>query len=174
MTTVTTVDDISEVDAYLSQNPRASTQTPNTSRMGGQNYTYGRNDNYNPRNGGNGTNGFHNQSNTFDDLSTTPDGQADGFSESGTGYVDQGRRPHYPKNAKRTVQLCNLPDAVTHADIVDVVRGGMLLDVYLRSNDRTAAVSFLEEDHAQAFFHHVKRNDLYIRGKRVRSTKSPL
>lgn len=52
-------------------------------------------------------------------------------------------------------------------DIVDVIKGGMLLDIYLRSHDRSASVSFLEEAHAQEFFRHVRRNDLYIRGKRV-------
>ena len=43
----------------------------------------------------------------------------------------------------------------------------MLLDIYVRSHDKTASVSFLEESAAQDFFRHVKRHDLYIRGKRV-------
>jgi len=135
--------------------------------MGTQNYTYGRNDNYNPRNAANGTNGPPNNGHNYDDFSTIPDVPADGFSETGNGYADHGRRQQYAKNSQRTVQLSNLPEAVTHAEIVGVVRGGMLLDIYLRSNDRVAAISFLEEEHAKAFFHYVKRNDLYIRGKRV-------
>jgi hypothetical protein len=130
-----------------------------------QNYAYGRNENYNPRNG---DNGYGNNRHHFDDFSTTiPDIPADGFFDIDNGYGDHGKRQQYAKNAKRTIQLFNLPEAATHADITNVVRGGMLLDIYLRSNDRIAAVSFLEEDQAQDFFHHVKRNDLYIRGKRV-------
>jgi hypothetical protein len=140
--------------------------------MGTQNYTYGRNDNYNPRNGGNGTNGGPNNSHNFDDFSTIPDVPADGFSEAGNGYADQGRRQQYAKNAQRTIQLSNLPEAATHAEITHVIRGGVLLDIYLRSNDRVAAISFLEEEHAKAFFHHVRRNDLYIRGKRVSNSHS--
>ena len=142
--------------------------------MGTQNYTYGRNDNYNPRNAANGTNGPQNNGQNFDDFSTIPDFPADGFSEAGNGYADHGRRQQYAKNSQRTIQLSNLPEAATHAEIANVIRGGMLLDIYLRSNDRVAAISFLEEEHAKAFFHYVKRNDLYIRGKRVCKSHSLL
>jgi len=45
----------------------------------------------------------------------------------------------------------------------------MLLDVYLRKHDRTAAVSFLHAIHAQNFFDHIRKNDLYIKNKRVSS-----
>jgi hypothetical protein len=163
----TTIDDTSDAGAFRSQLPRSATQATNNSRMGTQNYTYGRNDNYNPRNAANGTNGLQNNGQNFDDFSTMPDVPADGFSEAGIGYADQGRRQQYAKNSQRTIQLSNLPEAATHAEIANVIRGGMLLDLYLRSNDRVAAISFLEEEHAKAFFHYVKRNDLYIRGKRV-------
>jgi hypothetical protein len=154
----------SDAGAIQSQVPRSSTQGLNHSRPGGQNYTYGRNDNL--RRGSNGANGLSN-GHTFEDFSTMPDVPVDGFSDAGNGYADYGRRPQYMKHAKRTIQLTNLPDGVTHAEITDVVRGGMLLDIYIRSNDRIAAISFLEEEPAQAFFHHVRRNDLYIRGRRV-------
>lgn len=80
----------------------------------------------------------------------------------------KSQRPSYEKFAKRTVQLYNLPDGTTHADVCDAVRGGMLLDMYLRTHDHTAIVSFLEQAQANEFFRHVKRNDLYIRSKRVR------
>jgi len=162
---LTTIDDTSEGGTFRSQIQRSSTQATQTSRMGIQNYTYGRNDNYNPRHAANGTNGHLNNG---DDFSTIPDFPADGFSEPGNGYADHGRRQQYAKNSQRTVQLSNLPEATTHAEIAGAVRGGMLLDIYLRSNDRVAAISFLEEEHAKAFYHYVKRNDLYIRGKRVR------
>jgi hypothetical protein len=164
---LTTIDDTSDGGAFRSQIPRSTTQATNNSRIGTQNYTYGRNDNYNPRNAANGTNGLQNSGQNFDDFSTIPDVPADGFSEAGNGYADQGRRQQYAKNSQRTIQLSNLPEAATHAEIANAIRGGMLLDIYLRSNDRVAAISFLEEEHAKAFFHYAKRNDLYIRGKRV-------
>lgn len=76
-------------------------------------------------------------------------------------------RPHYERQCARSILLSKLPDNTTHADITDAVRGGQLLDIYLRSNDRTAAVSFLLAADARAFFEHVKRHDLYINHKRV-------
>lgn len=167
MASLTTVDDASEGGPFRSQALRSSTQATYTSRTGTQNYTYGRNDNYNPRNAVNGTNGQPNNGHNYEDFPNIPDIPADSFSEPGNGYTDHGRRQQYAKNSQRTVQLSNLPEATTHAEIASVVRGGMLLDMYLRTSDRVAAISFLEEEHAKAFFHYVKRNDLYVRGKRV-------
>lgn len=154
----------SDVGAIQSQVPRSSTQGLSHSRPGGQNYTYGRNDNL--RRGSNAANGLSN-GHVFEEFSIVPDMPVDGFSDTGNGYADYSRRPQYMKHAKRTIQLTNLPDGATYAEITDVVRGGILLDIYIRSNDRIAAISFLEEEPAQAFFHHVRRNDLYIRGRRV-------
>lgn len=83
-------------------------------------------------------------------------------------------RPHYERQCARSLLLSKLPDNTTHADITDVVRGGQLLDIYLRSNDRTAAVSFLLAADARAFFDHVRRHDLYINHKRVSCTSTVL
>jgi hypothetical protein len=163
------MDNTSDGGTFQSQHLFSETQMTSTPRTNGLDYSYGRHDNYNPRNGGHGSNGFQSQNPVFDDYSTLPDASADAFFEGGDGYGDQmqGRRVQYPKHAKRTVLLSKLPEGVIHAEIVEVVRGGMLLDIYVRITDRTAAISFLEEDHAKDFFHHVKRNDLYVRGKRV-------
>jgi hypothetical protein len=43
----------------------------------------------------------------------------------------------------------------------------MLLDIYLRSAERTASVSFVDGSAAQEFLNHAKRRDIYIHGKRV-------
>ncbi|KAH6684129.1 hypothetical protein B0J14DRAFT_526584 [Halenospora varia] len=159
--------DTSASEAFLAQHPASTIQG-----NGGQDYTFGRNANYTPRNTDlrqRDANGFHNHAHSTDDFSYMQDGQ-DGFYDEGSGNNDSQTKSHrqqYEKFAKRTVQLANLPDSTTHADIVDIVRGGMLLDIYLRTHDRTASVSFLEEAHAQEFFRHVKRHDLYIRGKRI-------
>jgi hypothetical protein len=101
------------------------------------------------------------------------DAPSDGICDGGSGNNDlQTRfiRPQLEKCAKRTILLSNLPEGVTHANLVDAIRGGMLLEIYLRTHDRVASVSFLEEAHAQEFYRHVKRHDLYIGGKRVHSS----
>lgn len=73
-----------------------------------------------------------------------------------------------PKQDRRTIVLKNLCDRITHKDVVTVVRGGSLLDVYLRPQDRSASVSFVESTAAEEFLAYVKRNDVYIHGRRVR------
>ncbi|KAI9850797.1 MAG: hypothetical protein M1838_005052 [Thelocarpon superellum] len=68
---------------------------------------------------------------------------------------------------RRTVVLTNLADRTTHKDIASVVRGGLLLDIFLRTHDRSANVSFVHGEAAQAFINHAKRNDTYLHGRRV-------
>ncbi|KAL2752566.1 hypothetical protein ACRALDRAFT_2068951, partial [Sodiomyces alcalophilus JCM 7366] len=76
-------------------------------------------------------------------------------------------RTQYERVATRTVLLYNLPEGTTHADITSAVRGGQLLDIFLRAHDRSAQVSFLKSADAKAFYDHVRRHDLYIRHRRV-------
>lgn len=76
-------------------------------------------------------------------------------------------RPYYERQCARSFQLCNLAEGTTHLDITEAIRGGQLLDIYLRSYERTATVSFVQATDARAFFDHVRRHDLYIRHKRV-------
>ena len=64
----------------------------------------------------------------------------------------------------------SLPDQVTHRDIVEIIRGGALLDVFLRPHERSASISFVEGSAAQSFMNYVKRNDIYVHGKRVSRT----
>lgn len=90
-----------------------------------------------------------------------------GFTEPG-GPIHANGRPFYERQCARSIMLNNLADGTTHADITQAIRGGQLLDIYLRPHDRTAAVSFLLAADARAFFDHVRRYDLYIRQKRVR------
>ncbi|EMR68518.1 putative rna recognition motif containing protein [Eutypa lata UCREL1] len=49
---------------------------------------------------------------------------------------------------RRTLALSNLPDNATHKDITSIVRGGMLLDIFLRAAERVVLVSFLREEDA--------------------------
>ncbi|KAL2129494.1 hypothetical protein VTI74DRAFT_7681 [Chaetomium olivicolor] len=87
---------------------------------------------------------------------------------TGANYAKpQGQRSQFEKQCARTLQLSNLADGTTHADITNAVRGGMLLDIFLRSHERCATVSFLASADAKKFYDHVRRHDLYIRNKRV-------
>ena len=86
----------------------------------------------------------------------------------GANYTkSQGQRQQFERQCSRTIQLSNLAEGTSHADITNAVRGGMLLDVFLRSHDRSATVSFLQSADARKFFDHVRRHDLYIKNKRV-------
>lgn len=83
-------------------------------------------------------------------------------------------RPFYERQCARSILLSNLADGTTHADITQAIRGGQLIDIYLRPHDRTAAVSFLLSADAHAFLNNVRRHDLYIRQKRVRTSGNPV
>ncbi|CAP69155.1 uncharacterized protein PODANS_7_11120 [Podospora anserina S mat+] len=83
-----------------------------------------------------------------------------------TGPPQEVKRHQYERNCHRTLQIVHLAEGTTHSDITNSVRGGQLLDVYLRSHDRSASVSFLHAADAQKFYDYCRRNDLYIRNKR--------
>jgi hypothetical protein len=178
--------------AFLTKNPRSTVRPSLVPRMNEQEHSWESGGNYNGRNGnGNGSTNLLGNGG-WDEQSSLPEG---GFYENGNGTSDQrhGKAQQFAKNAQRTLTIANLvwgflvchisvkpqfgdmhanfeiaqAEGVTHADIVDVVRGGMLLDIYLRTNERACNISFLEERDAKKFFQYVKRNDLYIKNKRV-------
>ncbi|OHF00607.1 hypothetical protein CORC01_04146 [Colletotrichum orchidophilum] len=82
-------------------------------------------------------------------------------------YAQLPMRPQFERLTTRTISISNLAEGTTHADVVAVIRGGQLLDIFLRGHDRTAHVSFLHGSDATAFLEHARRHDLYIRHKRV-------
>ncbi|KAH8596845.1 hypothetical protein B0O99DRAFT_618775 [Bisporella sp. PMI_857] len=157
--------------ANKAQNRFTTSRELHSQRDGSRNYTYGQNSVYTPRNPNmRASNASYHDHNGNEDYAFSPDGgEYENFDGESVNHDFQPRpgRPQYVKHAKRSLLLANLPESVTHSDITDVVRGGMLLDIYLRSHERTATVSFLEETDAQKFFQHVKRHDLYIKCKRV-------
>ncbi|KAF2473498.1 uncharacterized protein BDR25DRAFT_283070 [Lindgomyces ingoldianus] len=69
-----------------------------------------------------------------------------------------------PTHDQRTVLITNLSDRTTHKDLTNIIRGGRLLDIFLR-NDRSATVSFVEG--AQDFLTYAKKNDIYLHTKRL-------
>lgn len=75
---------------------------------------------------------------------------------------------YIPLHDQRTIHIRNLPERTTHKDLVEIIRGGRLLDIYIR-NDRTATVSFVEG--AAEFLAYTKRNDIYLHTRRVRENQ---
>lgn len=94
---------------------------------------------------------------------TFPD-KDDEFSPHNQDAAVSGTRPGLPHNEQRTILFSNLSDKTTHKDLTNLIRGGRLLDIYLR-NDRCAIVSFVEG--AADFMAYAKRRDLYLHTKRV-------
>lgn len=86
----------------------------------------------------------------------------------------EDRRPRYPRVCNRTVSLCGLPDGAKHEDIVNIVRGGLVLDIYIRVHEHIANVSFLREEDAVRFYEHARRYDLHIDNKRVSGSRHVL
>jgi hypothetical protein len=78
--------------------------------------------------------------------------------------ADQEHTQVIPVHDQRTIFITNLPDRTTHKDLAGVIRGGRLLDIFLRT-DRTATVSFVEG--AAEFLAYTKRTDVYLHAKRV-------
>ena len=53
-------------------------------------------------------------------------------------------------------------------DIVNIVRGGLLVDIFFRSGEKHAHVSFADGNAAQAFMDNVQQRDISIHDRRVR------
>jgi len=90
--------------------------------------------------------------------------------ESGTEAASPSRaspRLRLEREATRSVMLVNLAERTRHADITSVVRGGMLLDVYMRPRENAAVISFLHGVDAQAFYEHVRHHGLMIKNRKV-------
>ncbi|KAK0385793.1 hypothetical protein NLU13_6970 [Sarocladium strictum] len=83
--------------------------------------------------------------------------------------VDIEDLPRTPiaRHAKRSLRLDNLTIATGISDIAAAIRGGQLLEIYQRYKEKAAIVSFVHEHEAQAFYDHVRKNDLYIKSKRI-------
>lgn len=67
----------------------------------------------------------------------------------------------------RTLFFTRLPEKATYASFLEVVRGGAVVDAWMKPSDRCASVSFLQPQSAEAFYRYAKKNDLYIDGRRV-------
>ncbi|KAH6661352.1 hypothetical protein BKA67DRAFT_550948 [Truncatella angustata] len=99
------------------------------------------------------------------DVQTTEIQQDSAFNNFG--HTQPFDQPRYPRMCKRTIVLAGIADNTSHEDITKVVRGGLLLEVYIRTAEHSAHVSFLRGEDAVRFYDHSRKNDLYINHKRV-------
>ncbi|KAI1180349.1 hypothetical protein F4777DRAFT_574110 [Nemania sp. FL0916] len=99
----------------------------------------------------------------------TPSHSADGPTDVQIDSLHPTQKPQIPyaRVCRRTITFAGLPPYTTLGDVTDVVRGGQLLDVFLRSAEHTASISFVREDDAVRFYEHTRKNDIYIRNKRI-------
>jgi hypothetical protein len=70
-------------------------------------------------------------------------------------------------NQDRSIVLRGFSPFTTLADLAKVLRGGIILNMYIREREREAHVSFVEPLAAEKFVMHYKRNDMYLKGKRI-------
>ncbi|KAI0141258.1 hypothetical protein GGR57DRAFT_487510 [Xylariaceae sp. FL1272] len=108
----------------------------------------------------------------YSSFGVTPSLSAEGHidthhEQSQFAQTQNSRGPPFARFCQRTIALRGLVADTTLADITKEIRGGQLLEVYIRTADRTACVSFLREEDAMRYYDHVKKHDLYINHKRV-------
>lgn len=68
---------------------------------------------------------------------------------------------------KRSLRLTGLPPFTTLLDVASVVRGGAILEMYLRCRNNSAHVSFVDPVAAEQFLLYAQQTDIHIKGKKV-------
>jgi hypothetical protein len=91
---------------------------------------------------------------------------------SSIGDIEEDQYEGIPSHSQRretrrdhTLLFSNLPIGTSHRDVTSVAKGGRLIHIWLRRDERSANVTFA--DGASAFLAYAKRNDIYVNGKRV-------
>lgn len=80
--------------------------------------------------------------------------------------------PHYDPNAKCTVAIKS-SNTMTHADVAAVVRGGIVVQIFLRPGTNTAQVTFLDSEQAKAFLKYAQSIPFYVAGCLVSCLEYP-
>ena len=92
-------------------------------------------------------------------------------SDSLPGAPNAALQPSPDKVERRTLYLIGFAASTTYRDLLSIMKGGKLLSVHLRP-DRCALATFY--DGAQDFLAWSKRNDIYLKTKRVCAAKPGL
>lgn len=88
-------------------------------------------------------------------------------------WYEEEEEEHHVYNTNRqdrTLIIRGLSPFTTLADLAKVIRGGIILNMYIRAKDRTAVVSFVDAVAAEKFIMHSRRSDIYLKGKRLEVT----
>ncbi|PNP43229.1 hypothetical protein THARTR1_11127 [Trichoderma harzianum] len=67
----------------------------------------------------------------------------------------------------RSVQLLNIPEDATYAEITAVVRGGILFEISVMRRSSTVVITFAETAAAEAYYTHVRNNYLYLKNRKI-------
>ncbi|PTB48858.1 hypothetical protein M431DRAFT_500784 [Trichoderma harzianum CBS 226.95] len=94
---------------------------------------------------------------TYDSFETSSVGLDDNYDDN-----EAASDPSF-----RSVQLLNIPEEATYADIAAVVRGGILFEISLMRRSSTAVITFAETRDAEAYYTHVRNNYLYIKNRKI-------
>jgi hypothetical protein len=70
----------------------------------------------------------------------------------------------------RSLELRNLPTHTTHLDLTNAIRGGALLEIYLRHTDHCARITFVSPASAHHFLARSKRVGFVVGNRRVPSS----
>jgi hypothetical protein len=78
--------------------------------------------------------------------------------------------PTTPNDGPHSIILFGLSRQTTHADLTSLIRGGRIIDLYLRDNDNdsnSAKITFAEG--AAVFRTYLQQHEVYLHGKRVQA-----
>jgi hypothetical protein len=103
----------------------------------------------------------------YDGTSTMKTMSGNQQCEYGQDYEQDEGGLHGINHDDRSVVLKGISPFTTTADVLAVIRGGAVLNIFLRPQQRTAHVAFVEPNAAEKFLIHSTRKDTYIKGKRV-------
>lgn len=82
-------------------------------------------------------------------------------------FPDNEAKGHLSNRENRSILISNLAPTATLKDVVNVVRGGAILEIYFRPAEKVISVSFVDSAAAVAFVDYSKRSDIYVCNKRV-------
>lgn len=95
------------------------------------------------------------------DLLESPD-----FETSEVGWKQVNDKSTYQRE-RRSLLFKNLPSGTDLKDVVSLLRGGTILDIYVGSKESQAFVSFVNASVARTYLGWVKRERLSLRGQNV-------
>lgn len=72
-----------------------------------------------------------------------------------------------PCKEDRSVVLKGLPRNTTLTDVAKAIKGGAVLNFYIKRRENSAHVAFVEPRAAENFIFHVRKHGLYVKGKKI-------